>query len=153
MALPFLREELALLPGPTLADGQASWTLHDPTRNLFFRIDWPSFEVLKRWALGDPEQIAQDISDATTLQLEAQDVLGVAQFLVGNQLTQPAGPGSARELADRLHKLQGSPLKWLLHHYLFFRIPFFFRKEPLLIQRQSLRMLQVLYIHQDQHLR
>jgi putative peptide zinc metalloprotease protein len=28
-----------------LADGQASWTLHDPTRNLFFRIDWPSFEV------------------------------------------------------------------------------------------------------------
>ena len=106
-----------------LADGQASWTLHDPTRNLFFRIDWPSFEVLKRWALGDPEQIAQDISDATTLQLEAQDVLGVAQFLVGNQLTQPAGPGSARELADRLHKMQGSALKWLLHHYLFFRIP------------------------------
>ncbi len=123
MPLPFLREELALLPGPTLADGQASWTLHDPTRNLFFRIDWPSFEVLKRWALGDPEQIAQDISDATTLQLEAQDVLGVAQFLVGNQLTQPAGPGSAQEFAQRLDKLQGSPLKWLLHHYLFFRIP------------------------------
>lgn len=123
MPLPSLREELALLPGPSLADGQASWTLHDPTRNLFFRIDWPSFEVLKRWALGDPEQIAQDISDATTLQLEAQDVLSVAQFLVGNQLTQPAGLGSAHELAQRLDKLQGSPLKWLLHHYLFFRIP------------------------------
>ena len=106
-----------------LADGQASWTLHDPTRNLFFRIDWPSFEVLKRWALGDPEQIAQDISDATTLQLEAQDVLGVAQFLVGNQLTQPAGPGSARELADRLHKIQGSALKWRCTITCFFVFP------------------------------
>lgn len=123
MALPALREELALLPGPALADGQSSWTLHDPVRNLFFRLDWPSFEVLRRWAWGDAEKIAQDISETTTLQLDSEDVQGVTRFLVGNQLTQPAGPGSARELADRLHKMQGSALKWLLHHYLFFRVP------------------------------
>ena len=35
--LPRLREDLALLPGPALPDGQPSWTLHDPARNLFFR--------------------------------------------------------------------------------------------------------------------
>jgi len=34
--LPPLREELALLPGPALAGGQPSHTLHDPVRNLFF---------------------------------------------------------------------------------------------------------------------
>ena len=32
MALPRLREELDLLPGPLLGDGQPSWTLHDPVR-------------------------------------------------------------------------------------------------------------------------
>jgi putative peptide zinc metalloprotease protein len=53
MALPALREDLDLLPGPTLADGQPSWTLHDPARNLFFRIDWPTFEVMQRWAMDD----------------------------------------------------------------------------------------------------
>ena len=123
MALPRLREELALLPGPTLADGQPSWTLHDPVRNQFFRIDWASFEVLQRWAMDEPEAIAQDISAQTTLQLDADDVLAVVQFLVANQLVQPQGADSARKLADRLEKMQGSPLKWLLHHYLFFRVP------------------------------
>jgi putative peptide zinc metalloprotease protein len=123
MALPQLREELALLPGPVLPDGQPSWTLHDPVRNVFFRIDWPTFEVLQRWSLDDPVAIAHAICQATTLHFEEADVLGVAQFLVGNQLTQPDGAQSARQLADRLNQLQGSAWKWLLHHYLFFRIP------------------------------
>jgi putative peptide zinc metalloprotease protein len=123
MALPPLREELALLPGPVLPDGQPSWTLHDPVRNVFFRIDWPTFEVLQRWSLDDPPVIAQAVCEATPLHLEADDVLGVAQFLVSNQLTQPGGAQSARQLADRLAQMQGSVWKWLLHHYLFFRIP------------------------------
>jgi len=123
MPLPTLREELALLPGPTLPDGQPSWTLHDPTRNLFFRIDWPTFEVLQRWPLDDPEAMAEDISANTTLHLTPDDVVAVAQFLVQNQLVQPSGPQSARQLAERLERMRGSPLKWLLHHYLFFRIP------------------------------
>lgn len=123
MALPRLREELALLPGPALADGQPSWTLHDPTRNQFFRIDWPTFEVLQRWHADDPVAMADDINNATTLQMEADDVAAVAQFLVQNQLVQLTDSASARQLADRLHKIRGSAVNWLLHHYLFFRIP------------------------------
>ena len=121
--LPSLREELALLPGPTLPDGQPSWTLHDPVRNLFFRIDWPTFEVLQRWHQGDAAVMADDVSNTTTLQLAADDVLNVAQFLVSHQLTQPVGPDSARKMADRLQQTQGTVWQWLLHHYLFFRIP------------------------------
>ena len=123
MALPRLREELALLPGPALADGQPSWTLHDPVRNQFFRIDWATFEVLQRWHMDDAVSMASDICTATTLQTEPDDVAAVAQFLVHNQLVQTDGTASARQLADRLDKMRGTPLKWLLHHYLFFRIP------------------------------
>lgn len=121
--LPRLREDLALLPGPALPDGQPSWTLHDPARNLFFRIDWPSFEILRRWALNDPPAIAADIGQATPLQLDAADVVQMGRFLQHNQLTQPEGATSARQMAERLQQMQGSPLKWLLHHYLFFRVP------------------------------
>jgi putative peptide zinc metalloprotease protein len=123
MSLPRLREELALLPGAVLADGQSSWTLHDPARNLFFRIDWPTFEVLKRWAADNPADIAADISATTTLHLEASDVLGVVQFLGGNQLLQVEGRQSASHLAGRLSQIEGSAWKWILHHYLFFRVP------------------------------
>jgi putative peptide zinc metalloprotease protein len=122
-ALPPLREELDLLAGPVLPDGQPSWTLHDPARNLFFRIDWPTFEILRQWRLGDAQTIADAVSQATTLELEPDDVRAVADFLVQHQLLQPTGTGQAAKLAERLARLQGTPWTWLLHHYLFFRVP------------------------------
>jgi putative peptide zinc metalloprotease protein len=120
--LPLLREELALLPGPVLADGQPSHTLHDPVRNLFFQVDWPTFEVLRRWHLGHPAAIAHAVSEETALQLDSQDVEGVVDFFRDNQLLRPAA-GSAATLAQRLQARHGSVWQRLLHHYLFFRIP------------------------------
>ncbi|WP_045157921.1 site-2 protease family protein [Stutzerimonas stutzeri] len=117
-----LREELALLPGPRLADGQPSWTLHDPTRNRFFSLDWPTFEILSRWSFGDHQAIAASISQDSALQLGAEDVEQVARFLGENQLLQ-ARPGNARQQAERLATARGSRFNWLLHHYLFFRVP------------------------------
>lgn len=123
MALPRLRDELDLLPGANLADGQPSWTLHDPVRHQFFRIDWPTFEVLQRWQMNDPKTIAASVSEGTTLALSEGDVLAVVEFMVMHQLVQPEGGDASRKMAARLEQIQGSPLKWLLHHYLFFRIP------------------------------
>ena len=123
MPLPPLREELDLLPGPNLPDGQPSWTLHDPVRNLFFRIDWPTLEVLTRWSMDDASQIAADVSEHTTLAMTEDDVKAVAQFVVQHQLVQARAPGASRKMAEQLARMQGSALKWLLHHYLFFRIP------------------------------
>ncbi|MEY2771069.1 MAG: hypothetical protein RIQ38_1488 [Pseudomonadota bacterium] len=123
MAWPALREELDLLAGPALADGQPSWTLHDPVRQLFFRIDWPSFEVLSRWHLADPVAIAREIAAQTTLQMDAQDVLGVLSFMQQHQLLQPQGAQAAAQMAQQLQNMQGSWWRWLLHHYLFFRVP------------------------------
>lgn len=123
MPLPPLREELDLMPGPAMPDGQPSWTLHDPARNQFFRIDWPTLEILTRWSMNDPEKIAADVSEHTTLTLTTDDVLQVAQFVVQHQLVQAASPGASRKMAEQWARMRGSPLKWLLHHYLFFRIP------------------------------
>ncbi len=124
MPLPSLRQELALLPGAALPDGQPTWTIHDPVRGLFFQIDWPTFEVLQRLHLDSPEAIAADIAEVTTLDLDGDDVEKVLQFFIGNQLTQPPeGAQTARQLAQRLTKMRGGPIKWLLHHYLFFRVP------------------------------
>ncbi|WP_321500768.1 HlyD family efflux transporter periplasmic adaptor subunit [Breoghania sp.] len=121
--MPALREELALIPGPTRGDGQPTWTLHDPARNRFFSIDWLSCEVLRHWSLDEPEAIVEAIDRRTTLQPHAGDVELVVRFLAENQLLRPQGANSSREMAARLAKRQGSRLKWLVHHYLFFRIP------------------------------
>lgn len=117
-----LREELDLLDGPVLPDGQPSWTLHDPVRNLFFQLDWASFEVLRRWSLGDAQAIARDVAAHTTLQLSAVDVQVLQQFLQGNELLQPPLQGAA-ELAAQWQRRRAGWAQWLLHNYLFFRVP------------------------------
>ncbi len=121
MSLPKLREELALYPGPRLADGQPSWTLHDPVRNQFFRLDWLTFELLSRWSLQDAAAILAAISTETTLQPEVADVEAVLQFLAENQLLQAGAKEGA--FAARFKAQRSSWGKWLLHHYLFFRVP------------------------------
>jgi putative peptide zinc metalloprotease protein len=120
--LPPLREELALMPGPMLADGQPSHTLHDAVRNKFFQIDWPTFEIMSRWHLGDAAAIAAAVSRETTLQLEGADVEDVLVFLRDNQLLRPQ-LGTAPDFAKRLRQHRGGLATWLLHNYLFFRIP------------------------------
>lgn len=122
MPFPLLREELALHAGPRLSDGQPTWTVHDPVRNQFFQIDWLTFEILSRWSIGDARAIVDTIARETTLHPETDDVEVVAKFLVENQLTQPDANGAAG-FAARLAAMRGSWSTWLLHHYLFFRIP------------------------------
>ncbi|MGE5469957.1 MAG: HlyD family efflux transporter periplasmic adaptor subunit [Bacteroidota bacterium] len=123
MAWPRLREELALYAGPNFPDGQPSWTLHDPVRNQFFRLDWLTFEILSNWSQGDPARIAYLVADSTTLHPEAEDVEAVAKFLLTNQLIVPEGPEVSANLAERARRMQGTLWNWLLHHYLFFRVP------------------------------
>ena len=123
MSHPALREELALFEGPRLADGQPSWTLHDPVRNQFFRIDWLTFEILSRWHLPSWQEMVEQIRTATPLRPEADDVAAVSAFLQDKQLVRTGGLVSARALAEQQARQQGGWASWLLHHYLFFRIP------------------------------
>lgn len=122
MALPSLRDELRLTAGPSLRDGQPSWTLEDPARNLFFRLDWMSVEILRRWSLDAEDTIAESIRTSTTLNPSPADIAQFAKFLTENQLVQPRGAGSAAALAARKARHERGALSWLLHHYLFFRL-------------------------------
>lgn len=121
--LPLLREELALYPAPRHHDGHPAWTLHDPPRNRYFQIDWLTFEILSRWGLGNPTAIAEDIADSTPLQAEDDDVEAVTRFLAENQLIQSWGAAAAAKLAERERLTHHSAGQWLLHNYLFIRLP------------------------------
>jgi putative peptide zinc metalloprotease protein len=120
--LPPLREELALHAGARGAHGEPSWTLHDPVRNQFFHLDWPSFELLSRWHLGSAPAVVAAVTAETTLALGADDVARLLDFLRLNELLAPRR-GQARELAGQRQRRHGSLWTWLLHHYLFFRVP------------------------------
>lgn len=121
--LPPLREELSLHAGPALGTGEPSYTLEDPVRNQFFRIDWMTYEILARWSLGNPDDILLSLRAATPLDLAPNDVQAVGSFLLENQLVRPDPLASIKPMAARHHAARGAWHTRLLHGYLFFRVP------------------------------
>jgi putative peptide zinc metalloprotease protein len=131
MALPPLRTELVLHPGPRDLRGQPTWTLQDPIRGRFFRLDWMTFEVVRHWSLGDPQAIQQRITATTPLHVSPGDVLGVRDFLAAHELLDLRGLIDAREWATQRARREVPWWKRVIHTYLFFRIPLF-HPEPFL---------------------
>lgn len=120
---PELRDELDIQPGPAHASGEPTWVLHDPARQLFFRIDWLSFEILARWGYGDASAILAAIAHDTPLEAGLDDVKRVLAFLTEQQLLRPEGEEALARMVERRQASRSSWWSWLIHHYLFFRVP------------------------------
>ena len=121
--MPPLRQDLALYPSDPAADGSPTWSLHDPAANRFYRLSWAAFEILARWPLGDARHIAAAVRGETTLAVEVEDVLALAQMLGRNHLFESSDAAGSRRLLDEFRARRMHWSKWLLEHYLFFRIP------------------------------
>lgn len=119
-----LRDDLALQPAPPGADGAPHWHVYDAVRNRFFRIGWLEFELLSRWRGGlSAGALCDAVARATTLAPAPEDVLEVQLFLQANELLRADMPGLRTRLARLAAGRKPSVLQWLLHHYLFFRVP------------------------------
>lgn len=120
---PELRDDLAIFSGPKSHDGLPSWTLHDPLSHRYFRLGWLEFECLQRWGLANPEQIASAIEGETPLHAESTDVEQFCLFLTSQQLIKPTGAEASKRFAQQKNASKTRFGMWLLHNYLFMRIP------------------------------
>ena len=118
-----LREDLALLQGPRAYDGSPTWTLYDPAVHRYYRIGWLEFECLHRWGMGNAEQIATAIEKETPIDVEVTDIEHFSDFLAKNQLAKPLGKESSGRFAHIRHASKPGFWTWLLHNYLFMRVP------------------------------
>ncbi|MEZ5649739.1 MAG: HlyD family efflux transporter periplasmic adaptor subunit [Burkholderiaceae bacterium] len=122
-SLPPLREDLRLLPAAPNRDGSPAWMVEDPVGNRFFRLGWLEFEVLSRWNLRDPALVARRINQETPLQVGVEQVARIAEFMTAQQLTTATDAAGVQRLTRSAHQGRFARLRWLLHHYLFFRLP------------------------------
>jgi putative peptide zinc metalloprotease protein len=123
MNWPTLREELDLLTGPTQPNAHPSWIIHDPVRHQFHRIDWQGFEILSRWELKDSAAIVASVNRDTPLDISEEDVKQVLKFVEDQELINQTAPEASTKMAEKLQARKSSWWKWLIHHYLFFRVP------------------------------
>jgi putative peptide zinc metalloprotease protein len=118
-----LREEIAIFPGPAALDGSPSWTLHDPSSNRFYRLGWREFELLSRWDSGSVAALTTRVEAETTLQVEQEDVDDLVRFLFSFDLLRATSAEATANMVKKADRQRGSWAKWLLHNYLFIRIP------------------------------
>ncbi len=122
--LPVLRPDLRVLPGPTASDGSPSIVIYDPLSRAYHGFTW--IETLILELLFRPASL-DDVMDA----LQKRDIIHVSQdfvrqfcnTLVHADLTAKTLFRTPESLdAERRTRKTGA-MKWLLHHYLYFRIP------------------------------
>lgn len=121
--VPQIREELRLIPAANNHDGSLAWMIQDPISNKFFRINWLDFEILLRWQMASVTAIVDDVNANTTLHVDDQHVLGLASFLQQHHLLVANSPQAVSSFIKETTAKKVGMLRWLLHHYLFFRIP------------------------------
>lgn len=120
-SLPPLRQSLRLYRSGD-ERGAPSWTLEDPLRHRFFRLGRAEIEMLHHWSQGDPAAVAAAVNQATPLTVSAEQVRQLARFLSDQQLVEGRGGADNQRLAQLAAK-RPSAGQWLLHHYLFIRLP------------------------------
>ena len=124
--LPAWREDLVLQEAPQGLDGAPHWNLYDPARNRFFRIGWLEFTLLSHWRAGiTPVQLCALVQQNSPLQPQSEDVLILLQFLERNELLRSSSIALRTRLQQLATSRQHTLWQWLLHHYLFVRIPLF----------------------------
>ncbi|UQZ90457.1 hypothetical protein C4J81_15080 [Deltaproteobacteria bacterium Smac51] len=139
---PVLRQELSITKGPVTGHGAPTYTIHDPVGHRFFRLGWLEMEILSRWSMSDPEAIAKDITDKTTLHPTAEDVQKVVMFVKNNGLNIPQGRAGTGWLKNMAARQKVSPLMFLVKNYLFLRVPLF---KPDRFLNQTLPLVRPLF--------
>lgn len=121
--LPRIRDELILFPAAPNDDGTPAWIIQDPVTNRFFRIGWIDFELLIHWDDFDAAALIKEVNAATPLNVNLADVRKLVVFLSDNQLLRVDGKADVQRLASRSQRQKRSFFEWLVHNYLFFRMP------------------------------
>jgi len=140
--LPQLREELEFHSGPATETGQPTWLINDPVRNSYFQIDQQTFEALSRWHLGSAENIAIAVTKETIFDITEEFLTLVVTFLEQQQLVRIDGEEGRSKLLNMKKAKKQSWYMWLIHHYLFFRVPLI---QPDKFLEKTLNFIQPFY--------
>ena len=150
--LPQLRADLELSIAPNEEKGQPVWMLHDPVHATFTRIDWVQFEIIRRL---DRPQSLQDLckrlATETSIREPESEILDFLQELIRHGLTTQTLHKSTGYLEAEKRLQQTGILKWLIFHYLYFRIPLlhpdrFLEKSMGIARILSSQVLLLLYL-------
>ncbi len=121
--LPKLREDLQIKAQNHSEQGEPLWLLHDPLRNQYFQCNLTTIQLLELWQEGLPVNQLLEQAHTDNIDIEAEELSQVIQFFTRNHLTEASGQQAIEQLTRRSKGAKKGWLSWLIHNYLFIRIP------------------------------
>ena len=146
--LPKLRQDIKLMETSCAEDGSKQWLLFDPIRNKYFTIGEVSFILISLWEADS--EIEDFLSkNNRKIDIDYNDLEVFIHFLHQNYLIVQEEENSFKKLYQEYKKSKQSPVKWLIHNYLFIRIPLF---KPDRWLEQNIKYINFLYTKTWQNL-
>jgi putative peptide zinc metalloprotease protein len=122
--LPALREELTLIRGKIDASGEQAWRIYDPVQHRFMEVDNVTVEMLSVWlSVKNADELRLKLQHTRGISVSIESIQGLIRFFHANFLTKESAQGDWKSLAEMARRSKKSWGAWLLHNYLFFRIP------------------------------
>jgi putative peptide zinc metalloprotease protein len=122
--LPALREELTLIRGKINPSGEQAWRIYDPVQHRFMEVDNVTVEILSVWqSVKNTGELQRELQQTRGISVSLGSIEGLIRFAYANFLTKESARGDWQSLAEMARRSKKSWGAWLLHNYLFFRVP------------------------------
>ena len=123
MELPALRQDLRLRPGTRSESGEASWLLYDPLRHQYFSLSRSALKLIRLWRAGETRARLNLRIKADGLEITAPEVDSFINFIEENFLIESKENAHISRISKAANARKSHWLIWLIHNYLFFKIP------------------------------
>ncbi len=123
--LPFLRGDIKLLEASASEDGSKNWLLYDPLQNKYFTIGLDAFQLLSIWE--DNCEINSFLKKAhkKSYPIDIESLKVFINFIISNKLVKIQNIETIKRIYEEEKKSKLGLFKWMIHNYLFIRMPLF----------------------------
>ncbi|MBV1706406.1 MAG: biotin/lipoyl-binding protein [Hyphomicrobiales bacterium] len=120
---PRLRDDLRLSQGAAHVSGSPTWLIFDPLNFRYYQIELELFDLIQIWNLCDNAESLQRLYFARTGQNLDQALFGRVYDFADRQELFEENLTGWRSYWDRRERARPGWITWLIHNYLFIRIP------------------------------
>ncbi len=146
--LPALREELKLIPGRRNAAGEQDWRIYDPLQHRYIEVDSVTVAMLALWSsVKDAEALRAELEASRNISVSLESIGELIKFAHVNFLTVDPARGEWKSLAGKGGQAHQGWAKWLLHNYLYFRVPLVKPQEFLVATLPAVSLLFNRWVH------
>ena len=123
LILPKIRNDLKLLETSVAEDGSKRWLLFDPIQNKYFNIAVDAFELISNWQSDISVNEFIKILEKKNYDIDKESLETFVEFLINNNLILCEDSKYTSKMINNLKQSKQNIFKWMIHNYLFVRVP------------------------------